>query len=42
MIIIKIIIGLVISLFLLFIYCCCRVASEADKHLEDYENEKDV
>ena len=42
MIIIKIIIGLVISLFLLFIYCCCRVASEADKYLEDYENEKDV
>ena len=40
--IIKFLIGLVISLFLLFIYCCCRVASDADKYLEELDNEKDV
>lgn len=38
----KLIIGLIIGLFLLFIYSCCRVASDADKYLEDIENEKDV
>ena len=38
----KFIIGLLIGLFLLFIYSCCRVASDADKYLEDIENEKDV
>lgn len=40
--IIKLFIGLLIGLFLLFIYSCCRVASDADKYLEDIENEKDV
>jgi hypothetical protein len=38
----KIIIGLLIGLFLLFIYSCCRVASDADKYLEGKEYEKDV
>ena len=37
-----IIIGLIIGLFLLFIYSCCRVASDADKYLEEKEYEKDV
>ena len=40
--IIKILIGLLVGLFLLFIYSCCRVASEADKYLEEKEYEKDV
>ena len=40
--IIKILIGLLIGLFLLFIYSCCRVASDADKYLEDKYDEKDV
>ena len=40
--IIKVLIGLLIGLFLLFIYSCCRVASEADKYLEEREYEKDV
>ncbi len=40
--IIKILIGLILGLFLLFIYSCCRVASEADKYLEEREYEKDV
>ena len=39
---IKILIGLILGLFLLFIYSCCRVASEADKYLEEREYEKDV
>ena len=38
----KLIIGLIIGLFLLFIYCCCRVASDADKYMEDYKDEKNV
>lgn len=37
---IMILIGIVICLFLLVIFCCCRVASDADKYLEDIENEK--
>ncbi len=40
--IIKILIGIVICLFLLVIYCCCRVASEADKYMEDIKYEKNV
>ena len=40
--IIKILIGLILGLFLLFIYSCCRVASEADKDMEDIEYEKNV
>jgi len=40
--IIKIVIGIIICLFLLFIYCCCRVASEADQYMEEYKNEKNV
>ena len=35
-------IGIVICLFLLFIFCCCRVASEADKYMEDIKYEKNV
>lgn len=38
--IIKIVVGIIICLFLLFIYCCCRVASEADQYMEEYKNEK--
>ena len=38
----KLIIGLIIGLFLLFIYSCCRVASDTDKYLEDKYDEKDV
>lgn len=38
--IIKILLGLLLGLFLLFIYCSCMVASEADRHMEEYENEK--
>jgi len=38
----KIVLGLLIGLFLLLIYSCCRVASEADKYLEDKYYEKDV
>ena len=38
----KVLIGLLIGLFLLFIYSCCRVASESDKNMEDIENEKNV
>jgi len=38
----KIFIGLIISLFLLFIYSCCKVASDADKYLEEIKYEKDV
>ena len=38
----KLVFGLIVGLFLLFIYSCCRVASDADKYLEDIENEKDV
>lgn len=40
--IIRVLIGLLISFFLLFIYSCCRVASDADKYLEEKEYEKDV
>ena len=40
--IIRVFIGLLVGLFLLFIYSCCRVASEADKYLEEKEYEKDV
>lgn len=36
----KIIAGLIISLFLLFIYCSCRVSSEADNKEEDIKDEK--
>lgn len=39
--IIKILIGIVICLFLMVIYCCCRVASDADRYMEDYLNEKE-
>lgn len=39
--IIMILVGLVISLFLLFIYCCCKVASDADKYMEEYDYEKE-
>ena len=38
----KLVFGLIVGLFLLFIYSCCRVASDADKYLEDKYNEKDV
>ena len=38
----KVTVGLLIGLFLLFIYSCCRVASESDKNMEDIENEKNV
>lgn len=31
----KVIGALVISSFLLFIYCSCRIASESDKYMED-------
>ena len=40
--IIRVFIGLLVGLFLLFIYSCCRVASEADKDMEDIEYEKNV
>ncbi len=40
--IIKVLIGLLIGLFLLFVYSCCRVASEADKYMEDIKYEKNV
>ena len=40
--IIRVFIGLILGLFLLFIYSCCRVASDADKYLEEKEYEKDV
>ncbi len=40
--IIRVFIGLLVGLFLLFIYSCCRVASEADKYMEDIEYEKNV
>ena len=38
----KLIIGLIIGLFLLFIYSCCRVASDADRYMEEKEYEKNV
>lgn len=38
--IIKVLLGLLLGLFLLFIYSCCRVAGETDKYMEEYENEK--
>ena len=31
----KVIGALIISSFLLFIYCSCRIASESDKYMED-------
>lgn len=34
--------ALVISSFLLFIYCSCRMASESDKYMEDIKYEKNV
>lgn len=40
--IIKVLIGLLIGLFLLFVYSCCRVASEADKYMGDIKYEKNV
>ena len=33
-------IGLVIGLFLLFIYSCCKVASDADDYMEELYYEK--
>ena len=37
--IIKLLIGLAISLFLLFSYSCCKVASDADKYMEEHRYE---
>jgi len=39
---IMILIGIVICLFLLVIFCCCRVASEADMYMEEITDEKNV
>lgn len=39
MILLKIFIGLLIGLFLLFIYSCCKVASDADRYMEEYKDE---
>ena len=38
--IIKLLIGLLIGLFLLFIYSCCKVASDADRYMEEYKDEE--
>lgn len=40
--IIKVLIGLLIGLFLLFVYSSCRVASDADRYMEEKEYEKNV
>lgn len=38
--IIKLLIGLLIGLFLLIIYSCCKVASDADRYMEEYKDEE--
>ncbi len=39
--IIKLFIGLLIGLFLLFVFSCCKVASDSDKYMEEYKDEKE-
>lgn len=34
---IKIIGAIIIGSFLLFIFCCCRLASESDKYMEEID-----
>lgn len=34
-----IVIGLFLSLFLLFVYSCCKVAGESDRYMEDFKDE---
>ena len=38
--ILKIIAGLIIGIFLLFIYCSCRVSSETDNREENIKDEE--
>ena len=39
---IKIVLGLLLSLFLLFIYSCCKVASDSDRYMEEFKDEEKI
>ena len=40
--VIKLIIGTIVLLLLVFIWSCCKIASISDKYVEDETNEEDV